>query len=190
MKIVFAVIAALIGVLAFLPYFRDIFRLKTKPHIYTWLIWAITQTTAIVGIIRGGGSWGALNLIVGTVFVVGIFLFSFKYGSKNITRQDTFVLFAALGAILVWWQLDKLTLAVIMVSIIDVLGYFPSFRKVYQEPWSETLSSWLLFSVSNIFAIMALDKYNLLTVTYLTLISLANIVMFLICFVRRRSIPK
>jgi len=77
-----------------------------------------------------------------------------------------------------------------MVSVIDVIGYVPSFRKSYQEPWSETLISWILFSASNIFAILALKEYNLLTVTYLAAITSANIALFLICFFRRKFIPK
>ncbi len=189
-KIILTVIATVIGVAAFFPYLRDTFSLKTKPHAYTWLIWAITQGTAVLGIWYGGGGWGALNLTVGTLFVIAVFLFSLNYGTKNITKTDTAILIAALSAILVWWQLDQPLISVIMVSAIDVIGYIPSFRKSYQEPWSETLVSWMLFSVSNIFAILALKEYNLLTVTYLTAITSANIALFLVCYFRRRLIPK
>lgn len=190
MKIIFTIIASILGIIGFFPYFKDIFKLKTKPHIYTWLIWTITQTTAVVGIIYGGGAWGALNLVIGTIFVIAIFLLSFRYGSKNITRQDTLILFCALCAVVVWWWLDRPVLAVIMVSIIDVLGYVPSLRKTYQEPWSETLSSWLMFFASDAFALAALDRYNLLTVTYLASIALANLLMFLVCVLRRQSIRR
>jgi|GEM_PF-6810987 hypothetical protein len=77
-----------------------------------------------------------------------------------------------------------------MVSAIDVIGSIPSFRKSYQEPWSETLVAWVLFLVANILIVAALEEYNLLTVTYLVVISLANIALFLICFFRRQYIPK
>lgn len=189
-KIILSIIATVIGVAAFLPYLRDTFSLKTKPHVYTWLIWAITQGTAVFGIWYGGGGWGALNLTVGTLFVVAVSLFSLKYGTKNITKSDTAILLAALSAIIVWWQLGEPLISVMMVSAIDVIGYIPSFRKSYQEPWSETLISWILFSVSNIFAILALKEYNLLTVTYLAAITTANIALFFVCFFRRQFIPK
>ncbi len=190
LKIFFTIIAAVIGVLAFIPYLRDIFLLKTKPHAYTWLIWVITQGTAVLGIWYGGGRWGALNLTVGIVLAFVVFLFSLKYGTKNITKSDTAILIAALLAILVWWQLDQPLISVIMVSAIDVIGYFPSFRKSYQEPWSETLTSWILFSVSNVFAMLALSQYNLLTLTYLVSISFANLMLFTICLARRPHVPK
>ena len=189
-KIILTVIATAIGVVAFFPYLRDTFSLKTKPHAYTWLIWAITQGTAVFGIWYGGGGWGALNLTIGTLFVIVVFLFSIKYGTKNITKSDTAILVAALSAIIIWWRLDQPLISVIMVSVIDVIGYVPSFRKSYQEPWSETLISWILFSASNTFAILALEEYNLLTVTYLAAITSANIALFLICFFRRKFVPK
>jgi hypothetical protein len=190
MKIIFTIIATTLGLIGFLPYLRDILKLKTKPHIYTWLIWSITQTTAVIGIIKGGGSWGGLNLIVGTIFVIAISIFSIKYGSKNITKRDTIILILAILSIIVWWQLKQPILSIIMISIIDLVGYIPSIRKAYQDPWSETLSTWLLFSIGNIFAFMALYEYNLLTTTYLVSITLANIVMFLICIFRRRTIKR
>jgi len=189
-KIILTVIATAIGVVAFFPYLRDTFSLKTKPHAYTWLIWAITQGTAVFGIWYGGGGWGALNLTIGTLFVIVVFLFSIKYGTKNITKSDTAILVAALSAIIIWWRLDQPLISVIMVSMIDVIGYIPSFRKSYQEPWSETLISWILFSASNTFAILALEEYNLLTVTYLAAITSANIALFFLCFFRRKFFPK
>lgn len=144
----------------------------------------------MVGIWYGGGGWGALNLTVGMLFIVVILLFSLKHGTKNITKSDTIILIAALAAILVWWKLDQPILAVVMVSAIDVLGYIPSFRKSYAEPWSETIIAWVGFAVSNTFAILALSEYNFLTMTYLIAITLANVALALVCVYRRRLVQK
>lgn len=138
-KLLVAILSVLIFVFAgYLPYFRDIFRNKTQPHAYTWLIWAITQGTATVALWHGKGGWGVLPLLVGTMLVFTVFLLSLKYGTKNITRADTIILIAALLAIVIWWQLHNPLLAVVMVTLIDVAGYAPSLRKTFEEPWSET----------------------------------------------------
>jgi hypothetical protein len=107
MKIFFTVIATVVGTAAFFPYLKDIFLRKTKPHTYTWLIWTMTQGTAVVGIWYGGGGWGGLNLTAGTFLVAGVFFFSLRYGTKNITRSDTIILIVALLAIVAWWQLHQ-----------------------------------------------------------------------------------
>lgn len=172
---------------AFLPYVFDIFKLKTKPHAFTWLIWALTQGTATYAIFYGGGGIGGLELLIGTILIALVFLFSLKYGTKDITKTDGLILFVCLLSILVWWQLKQPVLSVIMVSAIDVAGYIPTFRKSYKNPWSETVATWLLFVVSDFFAILALNKYNFLTVTYLATILITNASLFLLCISRRIS---
>ena len=127
-KIFFTIVATVVGAIAFFPYLRDIFLHKTKPHAYTWLIWTITQGTAVAGIWYGGGGWGGLNLAVGALFVASVFFFSLRYGTKNITRSDTVVLMVALLAIIAWWQFRQPLIAILMVSAIDIIGYIPSFR--------------------------------------------------------------
>lgn len=55
-KLIIAIIAAVLTIIAYIPYFRDIFANKTKPHLFTWLIWGITQGTATVALLYGGVS--------------------------------------------------------------------------------------------------------------------------------------
>ncbi|MCU0678882.1 MAG: hypothetical protein MUC28_00330 [Planctomycetes bacterium] len=189
LKIIFAFLAVFVSVaFAFIPYLRGMIRGDVKPHTYTWLIWTITQGTAIAGLWYGRGGWGAIPLTVGTIFVFLVFLLSFKYGTKNITKSDTMILIAALAAIVVWWQLENPLLAVIMVSSIDVIGYLPSLRKTYHEPQSETITAWVVFSIANLFNIMSLEEYNFLTLTYLLSITSANIILILICLIKRKSV--
>lgn len=191
LKVVLAILSSLVVIgLGLGPYLRDMFLKKTKPHAYTWLIWSITQGTAVAGLWYGHGGWGAMTLAIGTLFVFLVFLLSFKYGTRNITKSDTVILIAALLAIVVWWQLRNPLLAVIMVSVIDVIGYTPSLRKSFQEPWTETITSWVAFSVANILSMLALTEYNFLTLTYLLAITIANVTLITICLVRRRLIPQ
>jgi hypothetical protein len=189
-KIAFAIVATVISMVSFFPYLRDIFRLKTKPHTYTWLIWVITQGIAVVGIYYGKGGIGGLELTISTILVGMVLLFSFKYGTTNITKPDTLILIIALLAILVWWKLNNPVAAVLMVAIIDVLGFIPSLRKSYYDPWSETVITWIGFVIGNCFAILALREYNLLTLSYIASIATTNAILAIVCIVRRQSIPK
>lgn len=189
-KIIFSIIATIIGIIGFIPYLKDIFLKKTKPHAYTWLVWTITQGTAVAAMWYGGSGLGAMSLTITLLLVFGVFLISFKYGTKNITKSDTFILIIALSAVIAWWLLNQPLISVIMVSIIDFLGYIPSFRKTYQEPWSETLSSWLIFAFSNIIAILAFREYSFLTMTYISTLTIANLMLFLVSFIRRFKIQR
>ena len=164
-------------------------RNKTKPHAYSWLIWAITQGIAVSALLYGGGGWGGFGLIAGTILALSVFLLSLKYGSPNITRADTFILIAALSAILVWWQLESAFFAVLMVTAIDIAGYVPSIRKTYADPSSEILSTWIFFLITDIFSFLALSEYSVLTTTYLIGLGFANATLIAV-YLWRRSIVK
>ncbi len=184
-KIVSAVLSILIGVAAFIPYIRDIFLKQTKPHIYTWLIWSITQGVAVFGLWYGNGGPGSIELTIGTFLVFLIFLFSLRHGTKDITISDTIVFIIALFAIAAWKLLHNPALAIFMVSAIDAFGYIPSYRKIWKEPHSETVLSWTLFAFGNLFAILALTEYNALTLTYLITITTCNFILVFLCLLRR-----
>lgn len=189
-KLIIALIASALTIIGFIPYFKDVFGKKTKPHLFTWLIWTITQGTAVVALLQGGGRFGGISLIIGTILVFVIFLLSFKYGTKDITISDKIVLVVALLAVLVWWQLDNALAAVLMVSAIDGAGYIPTIRKTFKNPWSETPSFWLIMASTDLLAIISNAEYNLLTVTYLSVLLFANVIVSLICITRRKVIAK
>lgn len=190
-KSVYALISTLINILAFMPYLRDVWKRKTKPHEFTWLIWCVTQGITVAALLHGGiGIVGVIPLSIGALLAAFIFLLSLRDGEKNITRSDILALSVALAAMVVWWLLDNPLLSVVMVTAIDVVGYIPTFRKSYVNPWSETVSSWGLFSLSNVFAILALNKYNLLTLNYLASISFANLSLSVFLLLRRRTVSK
>jgi len=188
-KLILAIFAILLNIVGgFSVYLFSIFRGTTKPHIYTWLIWTITGVVALLALIRGQGGWGALPLVFSTTFVFVIFLLSFKFGTKNITKFDTIVLAVALLAIVVWFYMHNPLLAVVLVTIADCLGYLPSFRKTFQEPWTESVTSWTVYFFCGLLMILSMNEYNFLTLTYLGVTNVANIILITICLVRRRVV--
>lgn len=185
-KLIFAIISAVIQATGYLFYFRDIVTKKSNPHAYSWLIWAITQTTAALGVFYGNGGWGGTYLVLNTLFVAAIFFLSLKFGTKNITRSDTVVLITALMAIFVWWQLHQPVISILMVTGIDTLGSVPSIRKSFVEPWSETLIFWLLVTIAGILGVLAIKEYNFMSTFYIVISVVApDSAILLICFIRR-----
>jgi len=174
--------------IGFIPYLWTSLFGRTRPHIFTWLIWAITNGVAVAGLWYGGGGIGAIAPSIAFVFACIIFLVSLRFGKRDIKRGDVIILIVALSSILVWLLLDQPVLAVLIVSVVDVIGYIPTFRKAFNEPWTEAMSSWALFAGASLFGILALEDYNLLTVSYLGSISFINSALLLYLFVRRKIV--
>lgn len=186
-KVVFGILATVLGFIASWPYIRDIFKRKTQPHIYSWLVWTIIQGVGVMAMIKGGASFGALALGIGTFFCFFIFLLSFKYGTKNITKLDTFLLIAALITTIYWIVQKDPLLSVFLVTIIDFIAFLPTYRKTYLAPHSETLSSYILDVMSNLSAIVAIAVYSLSTTFYIGSLVVTNSIMVFILIHRRRK---
>ena len=185
-KLFIGIISVLLDGVGYYPYFRDILKKQTKPHLYTWLIWIITQGTATVAMIYGGANFGAWPFITGTILVALVFALSFKYGTKDITRSDTILLIFALLAVATWCLLNSPVISVAMVTIIDAIGFIPTIRKSYTDPWSETVFFWVTMSIIDILAILALEQYNFLTVTYSVMLIIGNSIVVTVCLFRRK----
>ena len=91
-KIALGILATIIAFISYIPYFRNIYLRKTKPHAFTWLIWGLLTAIAFFSQLLYGG--GARSWVTGATAVLSltIFLLALKYGEKNITKSD-------------WWSL-------------------------------------------------------------------------------------
>lgn len=188
LKIVFAGISSIVGVLCFIPYIRDIFLNKTKPHSYSWFIWAILQAIAAAAMWSGGAGVAIASSVIGAALCGFIFILSLKRGTKNITKFDTVCLFGALIALAVYLSLHNALLSIIFATLTDVIGSLSTLRKAYKEPDTETASTHLLSGTSGAFAIAAIANFNVTTSLYLLTVTLLDTCCGLIVLARKKPV--
>ena len=111
----------------------------------------------------GAGAWvtGFTAIISFTVVFV-----SFKNGSKDITVTDWITFIGALLAIPLWLVTKNPLWAVILITLIDMLGFYPTFRKGYFKPNEDSVTTFTMSSVKFLIAILALGNYSTITVLY------------------------
>jgi hypothetical protein len=167
LKIIASVIATIVALIAYIPYLVDMFKGKNKPHLYTWI--SIFLITAIVAYIplRGGSGIGAIPIVLG-VGVDAIILFCcFRFGTKDIILMDKFCLGATLVGIVTYIVLNNRPLiSLAVVTVAEIISFIPTFRKTRNDPYSESLPSYYLVMLKLSLILLALQKYNVLTVTY------------------------
>ncbi len=170
----FAILATTIALANKIPYIADIYRLKTTPHSYSWLIWTLLQGTGALVMLSGGAGFGVASLLAGTVLCAFIFLLSLRYGTKNITTFDTICFIGALIATGVWFFLHDAFLSILLISAIDFIAFLPTFRKAYEEPYSETPIMYLFAGIGEGFALLALTNITFTTSFYLITLVITN----------------
>ena len=189
-KLIFGLLSTVVAIACFLPYIRDIFRLKTEPHMYSWLVWTVLQFVGVAAQLKGGAGYGAWALTVGAFFCGAIFLLSFKYGTKNISKFDIFCLVAALCAIGIYVFIENPMWASIVVALVDFVGFLPTFRKGFEEPFTETASTFVLSGVSNVLSVVALQHYSVTTVFYIGTLCFTNSSFAAMILLRRNFLKK
>lgn len=188
MKELFAVVGVSLAVFGYIAYFKDIAKGKTKPHAFTWFIWATLTAIAFFAQYSEGGGVGAAVLGVTALVSYIIFFVALKVGKKNIAKIDWVFLVASLFALVLWGLTDDPLLSIILITIVDSVAFAPTFRKAYKDPSTETLSTFLLSGIKFVFAIGALEAYSVATVLYPASLVLANFLFVGLLIVRRRAI--
>ncbi len=172
MKEALAFIAAGLAIAGNLPYIKDAFTKRVKPHPYTWLVWTIISTIVVFGQIAKGAGVGALPAAVALVFTVIIFLFSLQYGFKYVRKTDTYFLIVALLGLIPWFLFNNPTISVIIAVSIDLIAFVPTLQKTYLHPETETPILYGSNVLRHILTLFSLQAYNIAT----TLHSIAMIV--------------
>jgi len=185
-KNITGIIAIVLTFIAYAPYFRDLLKGKTKPHIFSWFIWAIVTSIIYALQVSAGAGLGSLVTLAVAVISLLIFILGFKNGNKNIKKIDIVFLVLALLAIPLWLVIDQPVLSIILLSTIDMLGFAPTVRKSWDDPYSETLSLYTITTFRHGLSIFALANYNIVTLLFPTTWVIANALFSIMLIVRRK----
>ncbi len=174
MSLILGVLSILVGVVGQAYYLRSIFRGHTKPHLYTWLIWSILCTIGFCAQLtedQGPGVWALGITSLFSWLNAGLAL---KFGEKEITKSDKIALAFSLLAIVPWALTNDPLWSVIMISLIDVVGFYPTIRKTWKKPHEENLQAYYFANLKLLLATFALEKITVVTALYPVTIIVAN----------------
>lgn len=155
-----------VSLLAAIPYGLAIYRRAVRPHLFTWLIWAVVTTIASAGQFVAGAGPSAWCTAAIAISCILIFIASIYRGEKSRTRSDWLFLAAALSAIPLWLATDDPTLSIYVVTLIELVGLGPTIRKTILDPWSESFVYFVLCIVKYSLAILALRHWTWTVAVY------------------------
>lgn len=188
-KLLFSGLAIAVTFMAFVPYIRGILSGRTKPHLFSWLIWGTTTLIVFFAQLEAKGGTGAWPIGVSGTITIYIALLSYvKRADISITRVDKLFFSAALLSLPCWYFTSNPLWAVVLLTTIDLLGFGPTIRKAYDHPYEESLLFIFLFFVRNTFALLALESYSLTTVLFPLSISVVCLFLVVLISYRRRVV--
>ena len=183
-------LSIIISFAASLIYIISILRKKTRPHLYTWLIWTMLPAINFFAQLHEGAGPGAWASGATAAFCLIITVLCLPYGEKNIKRGDTKSLVVYMYAILPWVLTKDPLGSVILISLIDLIAFYPTFRKTWARPFDETLITYALGGSVMALSICALTVFNVTTLLYPAVFTLGNLVFIGFCLWRRSIVEK
>jgi len=174
---------------ALAPYLLSVLRGSVRPHVFSWVIWAIATFIVFLAQLADGGGVGAWPIGVSGSITLVIALVAFaKRADISITRLDWVFFIAALTAVPLWFLTSDPLWAVVILTIVDLLGFGPTLGKAWRSPWTESMGFFSLLALRNYIVIGALENYSMTTVLFPAVIGTACVGVVAVGLVRRRGV--
>ena len=186
-KEILSAIAIVFTFIAFYPYIRSIILGETKPHVFSWIIWGSTTFVVFLAQLEDDGGVGAWPIGVSGVITLFVSALSyFKRSDISITKTDWLFFITAMSALPLWYFTSNPLWAVVILTLVDILGFGPTVRKSYEQPHSESLLFFALFAARNFIVILALENHSITTVLFPAAVGAACIVLIIMLIYRRK----
>lgn len=188
-KIIVGGIAAILALLSFLPYIWGTLIGRIKPHAFSYLVWGILGgSTCILQTMQqgGAGAWSSGVLAIGCLVIFGLAL---QKGDRKFTKFDWIALTSALIALALWWITSNPILAAVLLTLSDVLGFLPTFRKDWRKPFEDSVLLFVSSTTEYTLSIIALQHYSVSTWLYPATLILVNLSFISMLLIRRGQAP-
>lgn len=182
----FGVISVILAGVSVAPYIYFIIRGKVKPHAFSWFIWSILTgigCAAQVAEGAGPGAWITGFLSAACLLITLLAVFKIE---QNITRSDWLSFIAAIMAIPLWMATNDPLWSVILISTIDMIGYYPTFRKSYTKPQEELVFTFVIGGIKYVFSVLAIADLSLTTWLYPVSVAVSNLSLAALLVIRRK----
>ena len=189
MKEILTITAILLTIISYIKYIIDIFKGRTKPHLFSWLAWTILTFIVFFIQLQGGGGVGAFVTLNTGIICFIITIASFKKGEKHIVKTDIIAFIGAILAMILWLFVKQPLMSVILLCIVDMLSFIPTVRKSWNKPQEETLITWIINTVRHSLALFAMETITAVTILSPLYLILAN-GLFTLMLILRRKVTK
>lgn len=171
-------------------YLKDMFLGTSKPHLFTWLIWAITGYIWFGIQIMNWWWLGSLIMLYFAVIPSIIVVYALFKWEKNIAQIDYLFLTIAGISIVFWVLLDMPIVSIILLLSIDIMAYLPTVRKSYMQPFDETLSLFALVNIWYLASILTFDELIFVNYSYPAALIFINVLFISYILIRRKQLQK
>lgn len=151
-------LSVLLAIYCSVPYWQAILKGKTKPHQFTWIVFAIMNGIAGLSQFLAGARASVLLYMAFFLSNLVTIALSFKYGVRSTSRYDKLLFTFALLTIVAWVLTKNNAVAIWLTVLIDIFATTLNVLKIRALPDSEDPLAWNIATVAYVFSCLSLAQ--------------------------------
>jgi hypothetical protein len=157
-KEILGLFSILLSVVGHGAYFWSIWKKRTKPHAFSWIIWSLLTGIGFFAQLSKGAGAGAWAMGYTSVACMAGAILALFWGEKDIRKSDVVAFVGGLSAIPLWYFTKDPLNAVIVIVVVEVFAFYPTIRKSYFKPHEELAFAYVIDVIKYIISLFAMEQ--------------------------------
>ena len=185
---VLGVLSVALAVLAAVIYIAQTLRGEVRPHPLSWFLFGILSLTGFLVQREEGARQGSWTLLAMTVICFLFVAASVARGERSFSRREWAFAVAGGAVFVVYLFTRQSNVAAALTTLVDALGYGPTFVRGWSQPKKDSVASFALNGIKFVPSLMAMDPLSFATSFYPATLMVLNAAVAIMLVMRRRLV--
>ncbi len=182
------ILSVALAVLAAVIYIAQTLRGEVRPHPLSWFLFGILSLTGFLVQRDEGARQGSWTLMAMTIICFLFVAASVARGERSFSRQEWAFLVAGGAVFAVYLFTRQANVAAALTTLVDALGYGPTFVRGWSHPRKDSVTSFALNGAKFVPSLMAMDPISFATSFYPATLLVLNAAVAVTLLMRRRAL--
>ncbi len=182
------VLSVALAIVAAIIYVLQTLRGDVRPHPLSWFLFGILSATGYWVQRDQGARQGSWTLLAMTIICFVFVATSVARGERRFSRQEWSFAVAGLAVFVLYLFTREPNLAAALTTVVDALGYGPTFVRGWSHPRKDSVTSFALNGAKFVPSLMAMDPLSFATSFYPATLLVLNTAVSVMLVLRRRAV--
>jgi hypothetical protein len=182
------ILSVVLAVLAAVIYILQTLRGEIRPHPLSWFLFGILSLTGYWVQRDEGARQGSWTLLAMTIICFLFVAVSVARGERSFSRTEWAFLAAGGAVFILYLFTGQANVAAALTTVIDALGYGPTFIRGWSFPRKDSVTSFALNGAKFVPSLMAMDPISFATSFYPATLMALNAAVSIMLILRRRAV--
>jgi hypothetical protein len=184
------ILSVAMAVIAAIIYVAQTLRGDVRPHPLSWFLFGVLSATGYWVQRDQGARQGSWTLLAMTIICFLFVAASVARGERSFSKQEWAFTIAGGAVFILYLFTREANVAAALTTIVDALGYGPTFVRGWTYPRKDSVTSFALNSAKFVPSLMVMDPISFATSFYPATLLVLNAAVAMMLVMRRRAFTR